>query len=563
MAMKWKGFRFMRMAASALTHARASGGFKRVAGGVRGESCSDFRSAHCLAFGSMALMIGLLASKAECDFQAQSQAYDIDGFVRDLRVSLRDDQIQLDLSERQTRGKPWNSYHHIEEIPHIIVLPESTEQVSVVVKLCNKYSIPIVPFGGGTSLEGQTLALKGGVSLDFNQMKGIVALNEQDLDVTVQAGVGYIELNELLRPLGLWFPLDPGPGASIGGMCACRCSGSTAVRYGSMRENVLSLTAVLSTGEVIVTGARARKCSAGYDIARLLIGSEGTLGIITEATLKIHNLPKVSHAIRICYPSKQGIVHAANTAKDTLSCGVTIGRCELLDEEMIRIINASNAHRIQPANDKSSVRLPWPESTTLLYEITGLSQASVAEQAQIILDIARKHGGQDIAFYSQEEDCKEVWKIRKECLWSAMSMYPDREPMITDVCVPLSHLPTLIMETKAVIERSPLPCQIIAHAGDGNFHVLIFFKPDDPKEVKMAKDMADAMALRAIELDGTCTGEHGVGVGKKHLLTKELNPEMIDLMQRIKHTMDPKHLLNPGKVIDVPDNALCSPKAAP
>lgn len=381
--------------------------------------------------------------------------YPIDQLLQELKQFLQEDQIDLDLGERRTKGKPWSSYHKVDNFPHVIVYPSSTEEVSKIVKCCSALNIPITPYGGGTSLEGQLLTLKGGLSIDFANMKQIIELHENDLDVTVQAGLGYLELNEYLRPKGLWFPLDPGPGASVGGMCACRCSGSTAVRYGSMRENVLNLTAVLSDGTIVKTGSRARKCSAGYDITRLLIGSEGTLAIITEATLKIYGIPKVSHAVRISFP-RNGVVDAACTARDSLNCGVNVGRCELLDEEMVKIINLSN-----PNHSLGK----WPEETTLLYEITGISESAVEEQKTILIEIAKKYGGSDILTFSNEQETQSLWKIRKECLWSAMSQFPNKEPMITDVCVPLTQLPALIAETKEDIKLSNLPCPIIAHAG--------------------------------------------------------------------------------------------------
>jgi D-lactate dehydrogenase (cytochrome) len=289
-------------------------------------------------------------------------------FISELEKVLRIDQIETDINECQQRGKPWSSYHSLLTSPDVIVYPESTDDVSRIVSLCAKHKIAVIPFGGGTSVEGQTLAPTGGVSLDMARMKKILQFNEEDLDITVQAGLGYIELNEFISSQclsggsdPLWFPLDPGPGATIGGMCACRCSGSTAVRYGSMRENVLSLTAVLPDGAVVRTGGRARKSSAGYDTARLLVGSEGTLAVITEATLKLHPVPRVSAALRVTFP-EGGLVAAARTAKATLNCGVVVGRCELLDDEMIKIINFTN-----PSIDD------WPEYTTLMYEITGIN----------------------------------------------------------------------------------------------------------------------------------------------------------------------------------------------
>jgi len=463
--------------------------------------------------------------------------------LQKLQGVLKPNQIELDLEERKLRAKAWSSYHKISSFPSAVIYPKSTNDVSEIMKICSAHHIPVVAFGGGTSLEGQTLTTQGGISLDFSRMKRVLALHEQDLDVTVQAGLGYVELNEILKPKGLWFPLDPGPGASVGGMCSCRCSGSTAVRYGSMRENVLSLTAVLADGTIIKTGSRARKSSAGYDITRLLIGAEGTLAVITEATLKIHGIPKFSNALRISFP--KGITDAACTARDSLNCGVTVGRCELLDDEMSKILNAANPNDFLGR---------WPEVTTLLYEVTGISEASVKEQTEVVKQIALKHGASRVETYSDEEEMKHLWKLRKECLWSAMSQFNDREPMITDVCVPLSNLPALITESKEYIKNISLPCPIIAHAGDGNFHVLIFFKPNDAKEVKQAKDFAHFMAERAIHLGGTCTGEHGVGIGKKELLRLEMGDDTIQVMRKIKKSLDEKGILNPGKVFDLPDS---------
>jgi D-lactate dehydrogenase (cytochrome) len=490
---------------------------------------------------------GIASSTSKCEMEkientkdTDDSTYPITQLVNNLIKFLEEDQIDVSLAERKVKGKPWSSYHKVDNFPHVIVYPKSTEEVSKILKQCYELNIPITPYGGGTSLEGQLLSLKGGVSIDFSNMKKIIALHENDLDVTVQAGLGYIELNEYLKPKGLWFPLDPGPGASVGGMCACRCSGSTAVRYGSMRENVLNVTAVLSDGTIIKTGSRARKCSAGYDITRLLIGSEGTLAVITEATLKIYGIPKVSHAVRISFP-RNGVVDAACTARDSLNCGVNVGRCELLDEEMVKLINLSNPNHALGR---------WPEETTLLYEITGISESAVEEQKAILIQIAKRHGGSDILTFSNEKETQTLWKIRKECLWSAMSQYPNKEPMITDVCVPLTQLPELIAETKRDIQDSSLPCPIIAHAGDGNFHVLIFFDPENKDEVASAKSLSSKMAIRAIEMGGTCTGEHGVGVGKKEFLVKEMGITTIDLMRRIKMSMDPSQILNPGKIID-------------
>lgn len=338
---------------------------------------------------------------------------------------------------------------------------------------------------------------------------------------------------------------DPGPGASIGGMCACRCSGSTALRYGSMRDNVLNLTAVLADGTIIKTGSRARKCSAGYDVTRLLVGSEGTLAVITEATLKIHRIPPHAHALAVTFGS---IYAAAAAARDAVNAGLSVGRCEMCDEAMVRAINQANP-----------TMAPWEEKVTLLFELTGPTQESAVNQTTQVMEIVSLHGGQGFRFYTLPEEQRALWKIRKECLWSIMSLHPDKEPMITDVCVPLTKLPELIAQTQADINASWLPAPIVAHAGDGNFHALIMFDPTQPRDVAEARRLAHNMADRAIALGGTCTGEHGVGVGKKEHLAREMGAGTMDVMQRIKLALDPQVQLNPGKIMDLP--ALPPPEA--
>jgi D-lactate dehydrogenase (cytochrome) len=466
-----------------------------------------------------------------------SSADNMRSLVQDLRDCLSPDQVDTNKDECEQRGKPWNSYHSSNTHPDAIVQPESTEQVSAIMKLCARYSVPVVPYGGGTSLEGQLLAPAGGISIDFSRMKRVIALREEDLDCTVQAGLGYIELNEILRPLGLWFPLDPGPGASVGGMIATRCSGSTAVRYGSMRENVLNITAVLPDGTILTTGGRARKSSAGYDLTRLLVGSEGTLAVATEVTLKLHPLPTHSYAIRVAFPSVEAAAHCAS---NTLRAGLSVGRCELIDEVMVRDINSANPQLHGGA---------WSEEVTLLYELTGPSRHSVEEQTAALRGLAQAAGATGLIVCDDPEDTAQLWKTRKECLWSAMSQHPGKDPMITDVCVPLSRLSELISTTRKDLDASPLHCPIIAHAGDGNFHVLIMFDPKIPEERLEAQRLADLMARRAISMGGTCTGEHGVGVGKRHLLTDELGENSIKLMRHIKLAVDPKGIMNPGKVL--------------
>ena len=469
----------------------------------------------------------------------RSRNGNVDKLIDDLKGVLKADQIDVTKEECELRGKPWNSYHNSVNHPDAILQPETTEDVSSIMRLCSLHNIPVIPYGGGTSLEGQLLTPEGGISLDFCRMKKVIAVREGDLDVTVQAGLGYIELNEYLRPTGLWFPLDPGPGATIGGMVATRCSGSTAVRYGSMRENVLNVTAVMSDGTIVRTGGRARKSSAGYDLTRLFVGSEGTLAVVTEATLKVHPIPTVSHAVRIAFPT---VELAAKCASETLRKGLTVGRCELMDEVMVRDINLANPQL-------PSMGGAWAEEVTLLYELTGPSESSVAEQTATLKELATKNNATAVKICTEPEQTALIWKTRKECLWSTMSQHPGLEPMITDVCVPLSHLPELIREARRELDASPLHCPIIAHAGDGNIHVLIMFDTAVTAQKVEAQRLADLMARHAIRLGGTCTGEHGVGVGKRHLLKEELGAGSIAIMRSIKDSLDPANLLNPGKVL--------------
>jgi D-lactate dehydrogenase (cytochrome) len=417
----------------------------------------------------------------------------------------------------------------------------STEEVSKIVKICHQKNIPVVPFGGGTALEGHTITTyKDSISVDFNNMRKVLEFHPDDSDIRVQAGIGYIDLNELLSPHNLWFPLDPGPGASIGGMCANRCSGSTALKYGSMRENVLNVTAVMSDGSIIKTGSRARKSSAGYDLTRLLIGSEGTLGLITEVNLKLHGVPAVSYALRVCFDD---IRDAAAAARATLNSGLNIGRCEMLDDEMMKIVNKANS-QLEPK---------WPEKYTLMYEIVGPSETSVRDQIAMVKEAARAHRGGDFLLATGKEECKNLWMIRKACIWSTISEYSDREAMITDACVPLSQLPTIMHNTRCAIDKSGLPCPIIAHAGDGNFHVVIMFRPDDPVEVRTARALAAGMAEEAIAMGGTCTGEHGIGVGKLPHLYNEMGEGSMNIMELLKLTLDPGQIMNPGKVLWMDD----------
>ncbi|XP_015058757.1 D-lactate dehydrogenase [cytochrome], mitochondrial isoform X2 [Solanum pennellii] len=411
------------------------------------------------------------------------------------------DNMTMDEDERYVHGKPQNSFHKAVNIPDVVVYPRSEEEVSKIVKSCNMH-------------------------------KRVKALHVEDMDVVVEPGIGWMELNEYLESYGLFFPLDPGPGATIGGMCATRCSGSLAVRYGTMRDNVINLKVVLADGEVMKTASRARKSAAGYDLTRLLIGSEGTLGVITEVTLRLQKLPQSSVVAMCNFPT---IKDAADVAIATMHSGIQVSRVELLDEVQIRAINL--------ANDKK-----LPEIPTLMFEFVG-TEAYAREQTQIVQKIASEHYGSDFVFAEDSEEKKELWKIRKEALWACFAMKPKFEAMITDVCVPLSHLAELISRSKQELDASPLTCTVIAHAGDGNFHVVVLFDPTKEEQRREAERLNHFMVHTALSMEGTCTGEHGVGTGKIKYLEKELGIENLRTMKRIKDALDPNNIMNPGKLI--------------
>ncbi|MCO5556862.1 hypothetical protein L7F22_010416 [Adiantum nelumboides] len=453
-------------------------------------------------------------------------------FIGELVEALDEERVVLDQDERASHGKPVNSYHPADHIPDVIVYPKTQAEVVEVVKFCNKYKIPIIPYGGATSIEGQTLTPFSGVSIDMSLMKAVKALHVEDMDVVVEPGLGWIELNEFLKPHGLFFPLDPGPGASIGGMCATRCSGSLAVRYGTMKDNVLSLKAVLANGDIIKTANRARKSAAGYDMTRLMIGSEGTLGVITEVTLRLQKIPEASVVAVCSFPS---IKDAANVAIATMHCGIQVSRVEMLDEVMVKILNDANGTNFKVA-------------PILMFEFIG-TDAYAHEQTLRVQKIAEQHHGSGFLFFDTPDEKENLWKMRKEALWACFAAVPDAEAMSTDVCVPLTRLADCITKSKEVLDASPLLCPIVSHAGDGNFHTLILFDPLNEEQTKEAVRLNDFMVHTALSMEGTCTGEHGVGTGKMKYLEKELGYETLKAMKKLKHALDPNNIMNPGKII--------------
>ncbi|GLT45080.1 hypothetical protein SLA2020_189390 [Shorea laevis] len=451
--------------------------------------------------------------------------------INELKAICQDN-MTTDHDERFFHGKPQHSFHKAVNIPDVVVFPRSEEEVSKIVKSCNKHKVPIVPYGGATSLEGQTLSPNGGVCINMSLMKSVKSLHIEDMDVVVEPGIGWMELNEYLEPYGLFFPLDPGPGASIGGMCSTRCSGSLAVRYGTMHDNVINLKVVLANGDIVKTASRARKSAAGYDLTRLMIGSEGTLGVITEVTLRLQKLPEHSVVAMCNFPS---IKDAADVAIATMLSGIQVSRVELLDGIQVRAVNIANGKNL-------------PEVPTLMFEFVG-TEAYAREQAQIVQKIASEHNGSDFVFAEDPAAKKELWRIRKEALWACYAMKPGFEAMITDVCVPLSNLADLISKSREEMDASPVVGAIIAHAGDGNFHTCILFDPSKEEEWQEAERLNHFMVHTALAMEGTCSGEHGVGTGKMKYLEKELGMEALQTMKRIKAALDPNNIMNPGKLI--------------
>ena len=416
------------------------------------------------------------------------------------------------------------------EPPDAVLFAETAEEVADVVRLCAGARVPVIPFGTGTSLEGHVNAPFGGLSLDLSRMNRIVAVHEGDLDCVVEPGVTRKALNDHLRDMGLFFPVDPGADASLGGMAATRASGTNAVRYGTMRDVVLGLEAVLADGSIIRTGGRARKSSAGYDLTRLLIGSEGTLGIITSLTLKLCGIPETILAGICPFGSIEG---ACNTTIAALQMGLPLARIELADEVQIRACNAYS-------------RLSLPETPTLFVEFHG-TPAGAREQVEAFAEIARGEGGGELQWAERQEDRNKLWQARHDAYWAARALKPGAEVLSTDVCVPISSLAACVVATRQDIDRTGLLAPIVGHVGDGNFHVLPLIDPTSPEEKRKVREFLDRLIERALRYEGTCTGEHGVGQGKMAYLAAE-HGLAIGVMAAIKKALDPLNILNPGKI---------------
>jgi D-lactate dehydrogenase (cytochrome) len=418
--------------------------------------------------------------------------------------------------------------------PDAVVFAQSTDDVVAVVRLCADHRVPLIPFGVGSSLEGHLLAVEGGVSIDLSQMNRVLAVNSEDLTATVQAGVTRKQLNTEIKDTGLFFPIDPGADATLGGMAATRASGTNAVRYGTMRENVLSLTVVTAEGKVVRTARRAKKSSAGYDLTRVFVGSEGTLGVITEVTLKLYPQPEAISAAVCNFPT---VADAIRATIQTIQMGIPIARCELLDAVGVKAVNAYS-------------KLQLRESPLLLFEFHG-SPASVREQAEAVQEIAREHGGMDFEWTTQAEDRNRLWQARHNAYFATLQLKAGSRSVTTDVCVPISRLADCIVETQADLERASIISSIIGHVGDGNFHVQMLIDPSSPSERDEAERINRRLVERAIAMDGTCTGEHGVGLHKMDFMPLEHGDDALDLMIRIKRAFDPLNILNPGKVLRV------------
>ncbi|GLR79784.1 FAD-binding protein [Azospirillum oryzae] len=446
-------------------------------------------------------------------------------------TALLGDRFTTSLPVREHHGK--DESYHTPCPPDGVAFANSTEEVSAIVKICAKHKLPVIPFGTGTSLEGGIAALAGGITIDLSGMQQILRVSPEDLDVTVQAGVTRKQLNEHLRDTGLFFPIDPGANASLGGMTATRASGTNAVRYGTMRENVLGLTVVLADGRVIKTGGRARKSAAGYDLTRLFVGSEGTLGIITEVTLKLYGIPE---AISSAVCAFQSIKGAVDTVIQTIQVGVPVARIELLDEVQIDAVNKYS-------------KLDYAVAPTLFFEFHG-TEAGVKEQAEMVAAIAQEHGGMEFAWATRPEDRSKLWQARHDAYYAALALRPGSKGWPTDVCVPISRLADCILETKQDLAESNMLAPMVGHVGDGNFHLVYVLDPENPAELAEAQRLADKMVTRALEMGGTCTGEHGIGYGKMAFLEQETG-EAFNVMGDLKRAFDPNNLLNPGKVVRV------------
>ncbi len=464
--------------------------------------------------------------------------HDLQNLRRPLPTEMID-ALRARFGDRFSQANAVRDHHGKDESPYPSMLPDgvvfaqSTEDVVAVVTLCNQHGVPLIAYGAGSSLEGHILAIEGGISIDMTQMNKIVVLHAEDQTVTVQAGLTRKQLNEQIRDSGLFFPIDPGADASLGGMAATRASGTNAVRYGTMRENVVSLTVVTAQGKVVRTSRRARKSSAGYDLTRLFVGSEGTLGIITEVTVKLYPQPEAVSAAVCNFPT----VHdAVQCVIQTIQLGVPVARVELMDANAVM---AGNRY----------AKLTLRETPLLLFEFHG-SEASVKEQAQTVQELAKDCGGMDFEWAERPEDRNRLWTARHNAYFAGLQLRAGCRASTTDVCVPISRLAECIDEATKLLEKASFPSTIVGHVGDGNFHVLMLLDPNSQEEWDESERLNHHLVTQAINADGTCTGEHGIGLHKKQFMLHEHGEDVLDLMRSLKQAFDPNNILNPGKILD-------------
>jgi len=457
--------------------------------------------------------------------------------VADVQTAI--DELRALLGERVSTSSGVRDHHSKDESwhhphrPDAVVFPDTTEEVSQIVRICARHRTPVVAYGTGTSLEGNVIPHRGGVVVDLMNMNQVLRVSTEDLDATVQARVTRKQLNEYIRDQGLFFPIDPGADASLGGMAATRASGTNAVRYGTMRENVLGLTVVLADGRIIRTSRRARKSAAGYDLTRLFVGSEGTLGIITEVTLRLYGIPEAMAAAVCSFDSLEG---AVNTVIQTIQLGVPVARIELLNDVQMDAVNRFS-------------KLSYPIKDTLFLEFHG-TEAGVEQQAETVQAIAAEHGGGEFKWATRQEERAHLWQARHDVTYANKALRPGCEIWATDVCVPISRLAECILETKRDFASSSLIAPIVGHVGDGNFHCGFLIDRNNPAEIQEAERLNERLVLRALAMDGTCTGEHGIGLGKMKFLTAE-HGEAVSVMREIKKALDPLNILNPGKIFSL------------
>ena len=446
-------------------------------------------------------------------------------------ATLLGDRLSTAAAIREQHGR--DESYHAGFPPDAVAFAQSTEEVAAIVKICARHGVPVIAFGTGTSLEGHVAALHGGVTIDLTGMNRILRVNQEDMDVTVQAGVTRKQLNEHLRDTGLFFPIDPGADASLGGMAATRASGTNAVRYGTMRENVLTLTVVLADGRVIRTARRSRKSAAGYDLTRLFVGSEGTLGVITEVTLRLYGIPEAISAAVVSFPTLDA---AVQTVIEVIQSTIPVARIELLDDVQMDAVNRYS-------------KLNYAVAPTLFFEFHGTTRG-VQEQVEQVGAIASSNGAGDFQWASKPEERSKLWQARHDAYYAALALRPGCKGWATVVCVPISRLAECIAETKADLAHASIQAALVGHVGDGNFHLVYLIDPDKPEEIQEASALNDRMVARALAMEGTCTGEHGVGYGKLGFMQAE-HGDAVAVMRQIKQALDPANILNPGKLVRI------------